>query len=117
MRQRLLSDPDFALESPVKLMHASVGGKGMLRPAGEGTCRLSREGLLYEGTEDGKPVTRVWSLDSIYRLLFGAGEDFELYEGKEIYYFVPEEKKSCVDWYIASTLLRQEAEQKTGVTL
>lgn len=117
MRQRMLSDPDFALESPVKLMHASVGGKGMLRPAGEGTCRLSREGLLYEGTEDGKAVTRVWPLDSIYRLLFGAGEDFELYEGKEIYYFVPEEKRSCVDWYIASTLLRQEAEQKTGVTL
>jgi hypothetical protein len=44
-------------------------------------------------------------MKQIYRLLFGAGEDFELYAGNEIYYFVPEERRSAVEWYVASTIL------------
>jgi hypothetical protein len=52
-------------------------------------------------------ITKHFPLNDIYRLLFGAGEDFEIYEGKEIYYFIPEEKRSCVDWYIVSGLLKE----------
>ena len=51
-------------------------------------------------------------MKNIFRLLFGAGEDFEIYEGKEIYYFVPEEKRSCVTWYILSELLQENYEEK-----
>jgi hypothetical protein len=40
--------------------------------------------------------------------LFGAGENFEVYVGKEIYYFVPEERRSAVEWYITSMLLWDE---------
>ena len=47
-------------------------------------------------------------MSQIYRLLFGAGEDFEIYVGKEIYYFTPKERRSCVDWYIASILLKDK---------
>ena len=44
-------------------------------------------------------------MKQIYRLLFGAGEDFELYVGNEIYYFVPEDRRSAVEWYAASIML------------
>ena len=62
---------------------------------------------MYKGTQDGKGIEKFFPLDSIYRILFGAGEDFEIYEGKELYYFVPEEKRSCVAWYIVSELLKE----------
>jgi hypothetical protein len=44
-------------------------------------------------------------------LLFGAGVNFELYDGTEILFFVPKEKRSAVEWYMASMILRDEAEQ------
>jgi hypothetical protein len=54
---------------------------------------------------DGEEVELHFSLQRIYRLLFGAGENFEIYDGTRILYFVPEERRSAVDWYIASMIL------------
>ena len=33
-------------------------------------------------------------------------EDFEIYEGQEIWYFVPDEKRCCVTYYVASELMK-----------
>jgi len=106
----ILSDENYVLESKVELRHLSTDGKSCTRPSGEGICKLSREGLRYIGTEDGKEIDKLFSMDNIYRLLFGAGEDFEIYEGKELYYFVPENKRSSVAWYIVSGLLKDKEE-------
>ena len=106
MREQILSDEGFALESEVVLKHSSIGGKTILREAGCGVCRLDRTGLTYIGTEDGEQVTRLFPMDSIYRILFGSGENFEIYIGKEIFYFAPKEPRSAVDWYIASDILK-----------
>jgi 1-acyl-sn-glycerol-3-phosphate acyltransferase len=97
--------PDFALTSEVELRLPSLDGKTMLRHAGYGTARLDATGLTYEGTRDGEQTTLHFPIEQIYRLLFGAGEDFEIYVGQEIYYFVPEQRRAAVDFYIASALL------------
>ncbi len=109
MERRIADNSDFALSSPVVLKHASLDGKTMLRVSGEGVCVLNVSGLTYRGTEDGKTVEKHFPMEKIYRLLFGAGEDFEIYEGKEIYYFVPEEKRMAVDFYIASRILKDRS--------
>lgn len=101
------ANPEFRLESGVTLFHACKGGKKMLETAGEGVCRLDRTGLTYTGTRYGAQIEKHFPLADIYRILFGAGEDFEVYEGQEIWYFVPEEKRSCVAWYIVSGLLKE----------
>ena len=106
MRKEILADEDFCLESEVTLKHSSLDGKTTLREAGTGVCRLDRTGLSYVGTEDGEEVTRFFPMDSIYRILFGSGENFEVYLGKEIFYFVPKELRSAVDWYIASDIFK-----------
>lgn len=106
MREEILADENFALESEVTLKHSSIGGRTILREAGQGTCRLDRTGLTYTGTEDGEEICRHFTMDSIYRILFGSGENFEIYVGKEIYYFAPKELRSAVDWYIASEILK-----------
>ena len=60
-------------------------------------CILNKDGLTYTGTKDGSSFEIQFPLSKVYRLLFGAGEDFEAYYGSELYYFVPEEKRSCVE--------------------
>ena len=108
IRKEIAADEGYALRSPVELRHASKDGKTLLTLAGEGECILTREGLTYRGTEWGEVIEKHFPMSQIYRLLFGAGEDFEIYVGKEIYYFTPSERRSCVDWYIASMLLKDE---------
>lgn len=117
LEREILSDPDYALTSRVVLHHSSLDGKRCLRIAGEGTCTLNRDGLTYRGTEDGAEIEKHFPMKKLYRILFGAGEDFEVYEGKQIWYFVPEEKRSCVDYYTASTVLKKLSEQKPEVTV
>lgn len=106
-RKEIKQDPNFVFESEVELRHLSQNGKGCTRPAGKGICSINKQGLTYKGTEDGELVEKFFPLKTIYRILFGAGEDFEIYENKELYYFVPTNKRSCVSWYILSKLLQE----------
>ena len=108
IKQEIDSNENFVLESNVELHHLSKDGKSFTRYAGNGVCQLTREGLTYIGTDGHKQVEKHFSSETIYRLLFGAGEDFEIYENDEIYYFVPEEKRSCVMWYIVSGLMKEK---------
>ncbi|MBQ2810101.1 MAG: VTT domain-containing protein [Clostridia bacterium] len=113
LREKIESNEDFSMSSEVTLKMQSIGGKGSLRVAGQGVCTLNKGGLIYEGTQDSENVTLTFPIDQIYRLLFGAGEDFEIYVGKEIYYFEPSERRSCVEWYIASIILVDNAKRLT----
>ena len=109
LAQEITANESYVLSSAVELRLPGTG-KGLTRYGGEGVCRLTREGLTYTGTMDGENVELRFSLQKIYRLLFGAGENFEVYDGTQIRYFVPEEKRSAVDWYMASMILHDQAE-------
>lgn len=114
MDKTIAACPDFKLEQKVTLKHSSQNGKSLLRIAGEGVCTLNKEGLIYRGTEDGEQIEKIFPLKDIYRLLFGSGKNFEIYEGKEIWFFVPEEIRACVDFYIASELLKKHFDTIPG---
>lgn len=107
LAQEITQNPAYALTSPVELRLPS-DGKGLTRHGGWGVCTLNRDGLTYTGTKDGEEVQCFYPLQKIYRLLFGAGVNFEVYDGTEIQFFVPEEKRSAVDWYMASMILYDE---------
>lgn len=106
-RKEIKIDPNFCIESEVELRHLSKNGKGCTRFAGNGVCSLNSQGLTYKGTDDGVQVEKFFPLKTVYRILFGAGEDFEVYDDKELYYFVPKNKRTCVAWYILSKLLQE----------
>lgn len=107
LEQEIAANPDYALTSAVELRLPS-DGDALTRHGGHGTCTLNRDGLTYVGTMDGDRVTLHYPLQRIYRLLFGAGENFEVYDGTEIRYFVPTERRSAVDWYMTSKILHNE---------
>ena len=105
--KEILNNPDFSLTSQVEF-RLPGDGKTLTRHAGEGICTLDRTGLTYTGTRDGEAWQSHYSLSRIYRLLFGAGENFEIYNGNEIHFFVPQERRSAVDWYLSSMILYDE---------
>ncbi len=108
LEQEIVADPNYTLTSNVAL-RLPGNGKGLTRPGGCGVCTLNRDGLTYVGTKDGQSVELHFSIQRIYRLLFGAGENFEIYDGTQILYFVPEERRSAVQWYLASMILHDTA--------
>ena len=112
LAKQIENDPNYFLQSAVQLRHSDPTGKSLTRPAGEGVCTLNREGLRYIGTRDGEEVDLFFPLEQIYRLLFGAGENFEIYQGNQIFYFVPDNRASAVDWYLASAILYDLSFQK-----
>lgn len=103
MKKEIMENEDYALVSQVEL-RLPGNGKGLTRHSGDGVCTLNRKGLTYSGTKDGKKVECHFPIHRVYRLLFGAGENFEIYQGSQIFYFVPEERRSAVDWYMASII-------------
>ncbi|MBR3928457.1 MAG: VTT domain-containing protein [Clostridia bacterium] len=109
LEKEILENEDYALSSSVEL-RLPGNGKGLTRFGGLGVCTLNREGLTYKGTKDNEEVELHFALKRVYRLLFGAGENFEIYNGAEILYFVPEEKRSAVDWYMASMILNDRTD-------
>lgn len=108
--QKQAENKDFELSSPVTLRRPSSDGKSTTVKVGTGICRLNKNGLLYSGTQNGEDVELVFPMKNIYRLLFGAGEDFEIYDGSEYYSFMPEEPKLSVKFYIASIILHNQYE-------
>ena len=110
LEQEIAENDDYALSSKVELRLRSDGGS-LTRHSGFGVCTLNKDGLTYVGTKDGETVELHYSIQKIYRLLFGAGVNFELYDGAEILFFVPEEKRSAVEWYMVSMILYDKAEQ------
>lgn len=103
--EEFANDPNYELRSEVELRHASRTGKTQTEHAGSGVCILNRNGLIYRGTDNGEEITKVFPLSQIYCLLFGAGENFEIYEGEKYWYFAPQNVRECAKWYIASLVL------------
>lgn len=114
IKREILENENYALRSEVEFKLPAPDGKTMLYEAGRGVCTLDRSGLTYVGTKDGEEVTLHFPIKDIYRLLFGAGENFEIYVGQTIHYFVPSERRSAVSWYIASIILADM--QKAPIT-
>ena len=104
LEQEIIANEDFILSSEVEL-RLPGDGNSLTRHSGHGVCTLNRDGLTYSGTKDGEPVELHFTLQRLYRLLFGAGENFEIYDGTQILYFVPGERRSAVDWYMTSMIL------------
>ena len=108
IKSQIESDDNFCLRADVELRHLSKDGKSFTRHAGKGTCIFDKSGLRYVGTDGDKDIDKLFAIESGARVLFGSGEDFEIYENEELYYFVPENKKMCVEWYIVSEILKKE---------
>lgn len=97
----------YQLTSPVTLALLTHKNKQGQRVAGRGVCVLDKNGLSYQGTQDGTDVHLSFPLDGMYVLPFGAGKNWVSYNDKaECFIFRPDEKRMCSQWYVASAWLK-----------
>ena len=106
-------DENYSLSSEVELKLPCVGGKNFLYSVGRGVATLTRDALTYVGTLDGENTTLTFPAKDIYRLLFGAGESFELYVGQKIHFFLPTDGRVAVEWYMASEIIARLREKQS----
>ena len=112
LSEEISKNENYALSSEVELKLPCIGGKKFLYSAGCGVATLTKDALTYVGTLDGKNATLSFSAKDIYRLLFGAGESFELYIGQKIHFFLPSDGRSSVEWYMASEIIANLREKE-----
>lgn len=103
-RERI-SKPDYTLVTDVTVKTYTHNGRGMCL-AGEGTCRLTHEGVNYKGSFNDEQEEWTVAPKDLQALLFSCNEDFELYHDNKFYYFQPKQNRlQCVQWAMVSELL------------
>ena len=104
VRKQVLQD-DFCLEEHVQLgtmpQYGYVPDKKIGDLVGEGTLRLDKTGMSFNGVRDGKPFQTFIKSEVLPTLLFPVDASFfYTYASGEFLFFVPD-GNSCVKWQLS----------------
>ncbi len=105
-QKSFIAQGDFNLKNKVNVK-AFDNIKGELVDCGEGDCTLKDGEIRFEGKIFGQDKTFVHTLDTLQALAFSAGEEFEFYVDKKLYYFYPQDNKTVVKWSILWDILQE----------
>lgn len=105
LRKEIEADPAWKTTSEVILKLPTHKRDGGQREAGKGVCTLSRDGLVYTGTMDGKETSLVFPHEEVFLLPFTAGRNFVIYRGEQCYIFCPVLKTDSARMSYASAIL------------
>ena len=98
--------PDFCLEAPAVLRRDEGDGKGLTR-LGEGTITLTREALIYQGTEYGRPQRISFDMNLVETVSCSVKHrHFEVPGGGRFHSFGPPLPGQAVQWAAAVDALR-----------
>lgn len=102
-----IEDPAYELKSHVTLKMPDPQGNGFV-VVGSGTTVLNHQGITYTGTVNGEEKTILFKIENLPAIPFGVKEDFEIYHGDTLYYFIPDNIRECVKWSIVGELMYQK---------
>lgn len=95
---------NYNLTSKVTLKLPDPKGKGFIE-VGSGVAKLDIKGLHYSGTLNGENVEKLFRIQNIPAIPFGANENFEVYHDNTLYYFIPENPHQSVKWSVVGEAL------------
>jgi hypothetical protein len=101
----------FLLEAPCFLqLHK---GKKTLKHtnSGEGTVRLTEEGISYEGTRDREDVRLFFPADSLFKLPYDSLRDFEIPNTEETIAIAPKEKRAIAKFVQAMPVISRRKKE------
>lgn len=103
--RRQVLQPNFVLQEHVQLgampAYGYIPDKKIGDIVGEGTLRLDKHGLSFQGEREGKPFSFSIASDLVNTLLFPVDASFfYTYASGEFLYFVPQ-SKSCTKWQLS----------------
>ncbi|MBO7375966.1 MAG: hypothetical protein J6V01_02580 [Clostridia bacterium] len=88
-----VSEPGFALSYPARLCRLNTSGRGgEVTLTGEGRVTLKRGSFLFEGTENGAPVSYDMRTDRIPSAPFVSGRGNEFFYKGEYFRFIPKDR-------------------------
>jgi len=103
--EAILSDENFEMRSHVVIRRPYRKKLEWLSEVGDGTLILNRNGLRFEGTQDGQPFELEVPTASMPALAFGCNQHVTLYKDGEYYSFVPDNRQESVRWSVVAELL------------
>lgn len=107
------SDPEYRLTAPCFLQYHIGEKKLRHEDVGEGTVTLSRDGIAYEGTAEGKPFSFRYRLQELYKFPFTAGLHFEIPPAERTTAIRPKEPQAVWQFVLALPILRQMAKEES----
>lgn len=113
--ESILADENFEMCGHVTLRRPYRKKTKWLSEVGEGTLRLNREGLSFEGMQDGQPLELKVPISAIPALAFGCNEHVTLYKDGEYYSFVPDNRMESVRWSVVAELLYNLQSGEKGI--
>lgn len=91
----------------VKTKVFGENGKVLRRESGE--CKLTKEGFSYRSATESFTIP----IDRLSALPYSAGEEFEVYQKENLYYFYPvENKRQVVRWALLVDLLNDRKKEE-----
>ncbi len=109
LRAAIIADPGYRLSAPCFIQYHLSTRALRHEDVGEGTATLSREGVSYEGTAEGEPVSLRFPLEGLYKLPFSAGLHFEIPTAARTTAIRPCEPQAVWKFVLALPLLREAA--------
>ena len=106
-QKQFIAQGDTNLKDQVKVK-AFDNFKGELIDCGEGECSLQDGQISFVGKIFGEDKTFIHTLDTLQALAFSAGEEFEFYVDKKLYYFYPQDNKTVIKWAIVWDILQEK---------
>ncbi|MBQ7173452.1 MAG: VTT domain-containing protein [Clostridia bacterium] len=90
----------LTLTAPVKTKVFAENGKTVRKEEGE--CRLTKDGFSYRSAKESFTIP----IDRLPALPYSVGEEFEVYQKENLYYFYPiENRRQVVRWALLVDLL------------
>ncbi len=112
VKAEIENNPDFHLENRFEL-YRDLRIPNNLEKVGEGTLHLTKDRLFYEGTLNGEPYEKEFSIGSIFQLPFSPAKHFYVPNDEGPFKFKPLDEPSTVMRWVetidAMRLIKEEA--------
>lgn len=107
-----LESGTFLLEAPC-FLQLHKGSKTLKHTnSGEGTVRLTEEGISYEGTMEEKTVSLCFPTDGLFKLPYDSLSDFEIPNTEETIAIAPKEKRVIAKFVQAMTVVSMRRQER-----
>mgnify|MGYP002732385752 CR=1 FL=1 len=108
--RREIAAPDFCLRAEASLQLHLNPRSVLHTDVGKGTVTLDREALRYEGSCQGKQTVLTYPVDSIFKLPFSMGRQFDIPNPERFVSIKPDNGQAVQKFVLALPLLHERGE-------
>lgn len=105
--RELINKDNFSINAKVKELKMADAFEGQYKSAGFGEITLKKDGLRFEGIVNDEPRDAFFPINNIWAISADLGEDFEICDGKQAWWFFLEDGQKVIEFNMAISLFYQ----------